>query len=310
MKAAIAAALCCLAAAPVVATLPSEAKPPRLPVPTVKGVQGLGQYAAASGKAEGFAPYVPQTSCSPKWRKGIAKFRDLVIKTYPQTSDWGSLRDCTDDGTSEHLDGRAWDWRADAKDPEEFAAATDLINWLMAKGPDGQQAYWARRLGIMYIGYNHRIWGAYRAGEGWRKLSKSDPHTDHVHFSFSWAGAFGKTSFWDGTVAATDYGPCRPFQNEPATLHKRSTPNRQPCSFPPRLTRTSTKPGPLLWRGSESREVRAVQDALGVPGANGYFGPATMRAVAAYQVKNDLPRTGAVDTLTRAALVADGVLKN
>ena len=36
----------------------------------------------------------------------------------------------------------------------------------------------------------------------------------------------------------------------------------------------------------------------------------TMRAVSAYQVKNKLPRTGAVDTLTRAALVSDGVLKN
>lgn len=65
-----------------------------------------------------------------------------------------------------------------------------------------------------------------------------------------------------------------------------------------------------MWRGSENREVLAVQKALNVPGANGYFGPATMRAVAAYQVKNKLPRTGAVDTLTRAALVSDGVLKN
>ena len=55
----------------------------------------------------------------------------------------------------------------------------------MAKGPDGKSAYWARRLGIMYIGYNKRIWGSYRASEGWRKLSNSNPHTDHVHFSFS-----------------------------------------------------------------------------------------------------------------------------
>ena len=53
-----------------------------------------------------------------------------------------------------------------------------------------------------------------------------------------------------------------------------------------------------------------MQKALNVPGANGYFGPATMRAVAAYQSKKDLPRTGAVDTLTRAALVSDGILKN
>jgi len=309
-KTAFVAALCCVAAVPGLATLPSQAKAQRLPVPTMDNSSGLGQYAAPAGKVEGFTAYVPQTSCDPKWRKGVKGFRDLVMKTYPQTEDWGSTRNCTDDGISEHLDGRAWDWHADVKDPKAFAAATDLINWLMAKGPDGQQAYWARRLGIMYIGYNHRIWGAYRSSDGWRRLNNSNPHTDHVHFSFSWAGAFGRTSFWDGTPAPVDYGPCRVFQNEPAPLHHRTQPNRQPCGYPPRLTRTSAKPGPRLWRGSQSKEVLAVQKALGVPGANGFFGPATMRAVLAYQQRKDLPASGAVDTLTRAALVTDGVLKN
>lgn len=308
MKSLVAAALCCFAAAPALSTLPSTAAATKSPVPTGNG-SGLGQYAAPADKVEGFAAYVPQNSCSPKWRKGIRRFRDLVLRTYPDTQDWGSIRNCTDDGISEHLDGRAWDWHADVKDPKAFAAATDLINWLMAKGPDGQRAYWARRLGIMYIGYNKRIWGAYRASEGWRKLSNANPHTDHVHFSFSWAGAFGKTSFWDGTPAAQDYGPCRPFAGEPAPLHDRRHPNPRPCSYPPHLTRTSSTRGPLLWRGSQSREVRAVQKALGVAGANGFFGPKTMRAVAAYQRRNSLTASGAVDTLTRAALVRDGVLK-
>jgi peptidoglycan hydrolase-like protein with peptidoglycan-binding domain len=261
------------------------------------------------GQPEGFAAYVPQVSCDPKWRKGVRQFRDLVLKTYPQTQDWGSLRDCTDDGTSEHLDGRAWDWKANAKDPEEFAAATDLINWLMAEGPDGEAAYWARRLGIMYIGFNHRIWGAYRAAEGWRRLSPSDPHTDHVHFSFSWQGAFGRTSFWDGTPAGQDFGPCRPFQGEPALLYTRTRMNTRPCSSPPVLSRTSGRSGRLLWRGSESGEVLRLQQALGVPGANGYFGPATMRAVAAFQRDKGLPVTGAVDTVTRTRMVSDGLLK-
>ncbi len=307
-KPAIVAALCCLAAAPLLATLPTSAEPQHLPVPVVSG-SGLGQYAKPAGRVEGFAAYVPQASCDPRWRKGIEQFRDLVIKTYPATSDWGSLRNCTDDGISEHLDGRAWDWHADVNDPKAFAAATDLINWLMAKGPDGQQAYWARRLGIMYIGYNRRIWGAYRAADGWRKLNNSNPHTDHVHFSFSWAGAFGKTSFWDGTAAPEDYGPCRPFQGEPAAIHTRTNPNPRPCSYPPPLTRTSSKPGKLLWRGSQSKEVLAAQKALGVPDANGFFGPVTMRAVLGYQRKNDLTPSGAIDTLTRARLVSDGVLR-
>jgi peptidoglycan hydrolase-like protein with peptidoglycan-binding domain len=308
MKMLVAAAVCSLAIVPALGSLPSTAEPKRGPVPVASGT-GLGQYAHAAGRAEGFAAYVPQTSCDPKWRKGIKKFRDLVLQRYPKTQDWGSVRNCTDDGISEHLDGRAWDWHADAKDPAGYAAATDLINWLMAKGPDGKTAYWARRLGIMYIGYNKKIWGSYRASEGWRKLTNSNPHTDHVHFSFSWAGAFGKTSFWDGTVAGEDYGPCRPFAGEPAGLHTRRSANARPCSYPPRLTRTASKPGRLLWRGSSSKEVLALQQALNVPGANGFFGPATMRAVAEYQRRNSLTPSGAVDTLTRASLVRSGVLK-
>jgi peptidoglycan hydrolase-like protein with peptidoglycan-binding domain len=75
------------------------------------------------------------------------------------------------------------------------------------------------------------------------------------------------------------------------------------------LTRTSAKSGPLLWRGSESAEVLAVQKALGVTAPNSYFGPRTMRAVADYQRGKSLPVTGAVDTETRAALASDGVLK-
>lgn len=308
MKTAIVAAACCLVAAPLLSTLPSLAEPGPAPVPAVTPV-GLSQHAAPlKSTVDDFASYVPQTSCDPKWRKGVSAFRDLVLKAYPATEDWGSLRDCTDDGISEHLDGRAWDWKADVGDPKQFAAATDLITWLMADGPDGEDAYWARRLGIMYIGYNHRIWGSYRAREGWRKLSPSDPHTDHVHFSFSWAGAFGRTSFWDGTAAVEDYGPCRVFVNEPAPLYNRKAGNHSPCPAPKQLTQTTKKPGPRLWRGSEGADVLTVQQALKVPGANGFFGPATMRAVARYQRSRDLPASGAVDRITRTRMVSDKIL--
>lgn len=306
MRSAIVAGVCCLLAAPALAALPSQAAKPPVPVTQAKG---LGKHAKPAGKVEDFAAYVPQTSCHPRWRKGVRKFRNLVMASYPWTQDWGSKRDCTDDGTSEHLDGRAWDWHVDVKDPKEFAAATDLLNWLLAPGPDGKSAYWARRLGIMYIGYNKRIWGSYRASEGWRKLGNSNPHTDHVHFSFSWAGAFGRTSFWDGTRAKEDFGPCRIVSGEPAPLYDRRQRNRRPCGSVAGPGRSVGSVESLLWRGSESKQVLAVQTALRVPGANGYFGPKTMRAVAAYQRKRGLPVTGAVDSATRASLVADGVLK-
>jgi peptidoglycan hydrolase-like protein with peptidoglycan-binding domain len=281
--------------------LPQDSADP--PVPPGEGT-GLKRWAAPADAAEEFAAYVPQTSCDPRWRTGVRDFRDLVLQRYPATGDLGALRNCTDDGVSEHLDGRAWDWRADVDSPKQYSAATDMVNWLTAPGPDGRDAYWARRLGIMYIIYNRRIWGSYRAGQGWREHD-GDPHTDHVHFSFSWPGATGRTSFWDGTVAVQDYGPCRPLRGEPAPLHDPSAPSTQRCPPPPGVDGGSVPP---LWRGSRSPQVLAVQRGLGVPGANGFFGPATSRAVAGYQRRTGLPVTGAVDTLTRRSLVADGVL--
>ena len=78
----------------------------------------------------------------------------LVMAQYPSGKDWGSVRNCTDDGISEHLEGRAWDWNVNVKNATQFAQAAQLLTWLTDN--DG---YNARRLGIMYIGYNARIWG-------------------------------------------------------------------------------------------------------------------------------------------------------
>src|SRR5438270_170493 len=48
---------------------------------------------------------------------------------------------------------------------------------------------------------DRHIWGAYLADQGWRPYEGVSPHTDHIHISFSWAGALGQTSFWTGQVA-------------------------------------------------------------------------------------------------------------
>ena len=41
-----------------------------------------------------------------------------------------------------------------------------------------------------------QIWRAYKPWLGWQPYDGSNPHTNHVHFSFSWAGADQQTSFW------------------------------------------------------------------------------------------------------------------
>ena len=128
----------------------------------------------------------------------------MVLKAYPKTSDSGISRACDVGGTSEHKEGRAWDWHVSSFTQD--ATARELLHWLLATDKYGNKNARARRLGIMYMIYDKRIWGAYRASEGWRPYSCSGVtgcHQDHVHFSFSWAGARERTSWWSGNPVLT-----------------------------------------------------------------------------------------------------------
>jgi hypothetical protein len=151
-----------------------------------------------------YASYDPQDTCSPTAKPGAVAFRSMVLRAYPNTGDSGISRDCSIGGTSEHKEGRAWDWRVSAT--TQGATASELLTWLLRTDRYGNKHARARRLGIMYIIYNAKIWGAYRASEGWRDYPCSGTtgcHRDHVHFSFSWDGAYKRTSWWDGTPVRT-----------------------------------------------------------------------------------------------------------
>ena len=149
--------------------------------------------------ADPYAEYDGQQLCLKQIQPGVAAFRDLVLETYPCTGDAGSLRECTLGGQSEHKEGRAWDWRVSYPHP----AADALIEWLLKTDQNGTPHANARRLGLMYIIWNRQIWRAYRAKAGWSPYSGSNPHRDHMHFSFSWEGALQHTSYWhDATIDA------------------------------------------------------------------------------------------------------------
>jgi hypothetical protein len=154
---------------------------------------------AGSGPLDDPAPYQPQTTCSPPAKPGVDGFRRLVLASYPATPSFGISRDCSVGGRSEHKEGRAWDWGVAATDPGDRAAAGEVLRWLFRAHPSGRRWAMVRRLGVMYIIYNRRIWASYRAEEGWRPYAGTNPHTDHIHFSFSWEGARRQTSYWDGT---------------------------------------------------------------------------------------------------------------
>ncbi|MEU3597441.1 hypothetical protein ABZ714_01695 [Streptomyces sp. NPDC006798] len=141
-----------------------------------------------------YAAYQGQRTCDPAAKPGVAEFKDLVLATYPSTTNMGISRACGSGGQSEHKEGRAWDWGVSAA--TQAGIANEVLDWLLATDRHGNRHALARRLGIMYIIWNRRIWEAYRADRGWTAYSGPNPHTDHVHLSFGWPGARKETTWW------------------------------------------------------------------------------------------------------------------
>jgi hypothetical protein len=157
---------------------------------------------------EALPEYQAQSTCSPDPKPGVLAFEDRVLAAYPKTTSLGISRDCSIGGTSEHKEGRAWDWGVRIDHPAEKADAEEVISWLLKDDRYGNAHAMARRVGIMYLIWNRRIWTPW---SGWRTYCVQkkagcvspgttndvrDPHTGHVHFSFSWDGAWQRDTFW------------------------------------------------------------------------------------------------------------------
>lgn len=259
---------------------------------------------------EDLADYVPANSCSPTTRPGAHRLGTLLTTTYPDTR-FGGARACGALPDSEHHDGRAVDWMNSIRNPTQAAQAKAVVSWLLATDADGHAYANARRLGVMYIIWNGKIWGAYSADRGWRPYSScashqekawdTTCHRDHMHLSLSWAGAMGRTSYWTGKVAAPDFGRCRPADLNWAYVYKKPNPHRCPrvstvgapkggSALLKTLTRYSGRP---FVKGSSGAGVTAVQKAVGAK-ATGSFDAATVTAVKKWQAAHDLPATGGV----------------
>ncbi|KAA1374901.1 peptidoglycan-binding domain-containing protein [Aeromicrobium fastidiosum] len=278
------AAAVCAGGAPAGAVGAAGAPPVELPAAPV----GLTSAVPQPATLDPVSPYLPQVSCNPVDMVGPRMLRDLLLRTYGIGRAGGISRGCTE-GLSEHSEGRAMDWMVNVKVPAEKAAAADFLAWVTRD--DGVNA---RRLGIMYVIYNKKIWSVYNTSAGWRP---SYAHTDHVHVSFSWNGARGNTSFWTGTTGVTDFGPCVRFKGSYAA--PTDAPRATRCAAATTaLVRTSRAPRAF---GSTGRAVSAAQTLLGVP-MTGRFDTATWTATRAWQRVHELPVTGALDHPTWASL--------
>jgi len=237
-------------------------------------------------------PYEPQLSCDPRDKPGVVAFAALMKASY-KTGTTGISRACAAD-VSEHYDGRALDWMLSAKNPQQKAVADSLVAWLSANS-----GAMARRFGISYIIWNTKMWREYAPERGWAAYTGSVPHTDHIHFSFSWDGAMARTSWWTGRATkVVDLGPCRVFAGQYAPLY--TVPRTAAC--PTNLPVAPASPYPVYVMGQKNPQIAVAQRALRVT-ADGQFGPGTWAALVSWQTKARVPITGVLDKATWAKLV-------
>ena len=270
---------------------------------------------------EDLAGYVKQVSCDPTPKPGTLALGRLLTSTYSGAG-YVVEHDCGSEPiSSEHVDGRAVDWLVSVRSSTQKAQAQAFLDWLFAADAAGRAFANARRLGVMYLIWNDRIWDAWNPLDGWGPYSTCAGHPEvsadtvchrnRLHISLSWDGATGRDSFWSRTVSAPDYGPCRARDLNWAPGY--TGPNRTPCpDHPPvaapagasavlaALVRYS---GATVGPGDSGAVVTAVQRGLSVP-ADGRYGPFTADAVVTFQHQRGLPPSGAMDAATWRQLLA------
>ncbi len=181
-------------------------------IATVSCFSLLGAAQAAYAPVEPFAGYEPQTVCSPAAKPGATVLGRWVVASYGGRA--GAIsRACTGTSTSEHKEGRAFDWTLNARKAKDRVRAARFLQRITATGPSGEPAELARRMGIMYVIWNDRMYAAYdefrvrpyrsSGCKNLKRCSRTLRHRDHLHISLTRLGGQGRTSWYVGRVPAT-----------------------------------------------------------------------------------------------------------
>lgn len=162
--------------------------------------------ASAVRPLEPYADYQPATRCSPAAKPGTRMLARWLVNRHGSHD--SISRSCRRGSavTSEHQEGRAIDWFVDATTPRGRAAARRVLDDLFAPDAAGNRAVKARRMGVMYVIWNDRMYSAWREFRPEPYLSSSCPsrrrcsatlrHRDHVHVSLTRRAARAQTSWY------------------------------------------------------------------------------------------------------------------
>lgn len=163
---------------------------------------------AAHAELEDFASYQPESHCSPRAKPGATYLAGWLVRQYGGGR--GRIGSACSSSISEHQEGRAIDWSNDATTKAARKRVQAFLDDVFAPDHRDREAAKARRMGIMYIIWDDRMYSAWNGFEPTtylsssckkiKKCSKTLRHRDHVHISLTRQGGFGKTSFFDSRL--------------------------------------------------------------------------------------------------------------
>ena len=171
----------------------------------------LSSLPAQAMELEDYATYQPQTGCSPSAKPGTKMLGRWIVNRFD--GGFGPIsRPCSAGGTSEHKEGRAFDWTLDAATSRDRQRAAALLERLFRVRADGEAHVLARRMGIMYIIWNDHMYSAYNRFEkvdylsascrSRRSCTKTLRHRNHMHISLTRRAGRANTSWYVARLAS------------------------------------------------------------------------------------------------------------
>ena len=116
--------------------------------------------AQAHAQIEEYADYDPQSTCSPRAKPGTQALGRWLVDA--RGGGFGPIsRSCKVGGTSEHKEGRAFDWILDARKERHRTLARKFLAEVRRTDRQGNTDARARRMGIMYVIWNDHMYSAW-----------------------------------------------------------------------------------------------------------------------------------------------------
>lgn len=161
---------------------------------------------ALAGDIEPVPSYQPPTRCAPKAKPGTTRVGHWLVTRYG--GGFGGIsRSCSGrHATSEHNEGRAFDWTNSARRGVDRTRVRAFIERLRASDAQGNELALGRRMGVMYVIWNDRMyaaWNGYRpepylssSCRSRQRCSVTLRHRDHAHVSLTRKAARAQTSWF------------------------------------------------------------------------------------------------------------------